>query len=366
MAGTFKTQGKPGAVLSGASFTYDPQGGWSREDSYSGTFEELREVLARIVAGETGQGNPVKADLRLSGSGDRATATVHFPDGTPTGSLADPSQIQWGLEWQRRELHITAAPVLAGLSKVQIAALHQYARDTGQESPAVLQGDPAGDCNWPPGATGAALLNVCGAGNVVTPAAFNKACELIEKGITSWATFVPILRATGNLRNGAAQRRATVNIGRIFSGVELAAWEGFPAHFGYALPCAWWQKTGQTARIEGTRLLTEAIFEGVSGPSGDLYRRAKSPALGACCNGTTCTETTQADCVGAWLGPGVDCNDLFNPCDGCTGVLLADFNTRGACTYTDAAGVLRCADGVPQSKCPPGGVWVQGQVCSIP
>jgi len=73
-----------------------------------------------------------------------------------------------------------------------------------------------------------------------------------------------------------------------------------------------------------------------------------TPQIGACCNGATCTEVTQANCTtGVWQGPFTSCNpNLCAPGACCTG------NMFDACEETTAN---ECADGLflPNATCTP-------------
>ncbi|RME36787.1 MAG: hypothetical protein D6788_10865 [Planctomycetota bacterium] len=80
-----------------------------------------------------------------------------------------------------------------------------------------------------------------------------------------------------------------------------------------------------------------------------LVSSLPTPPLGACCTGTACAETPQADCTGTWNGPFSSCTP--NPCQ--TGACCGGMNF-GDCSDTTEAGCVRA-----------GGLFQPGQICGL-
>ena len=92
---------------------------------------------------------------------------------------------------------------------------------------------------------------------------------------------------------------------------------------------------------------------GICRPAGDwvirvTYEPVNCGPVGACCDGTTCTETSAANCTGVYQGDGSTCSPT-NPC------------LTGACCHAN----LSCSNGVQQSGCQvPGDSFHGGQTCA--
>lgn len=91
--------------------------------------------------------------------------------------------------------------------------------------------------------------------------------------------------------------------------------------------------------------------------------------VGACCVGTTCSQTTQANCTGTFKGVGVSCTP--NPCETGTGACCVDgvcsIKTEANCTGTfkgvdttcspDPCGGTACDQQTSQSACETAGCY---------